>query len=65
MINKYYIMDLNENKSMVQYLLKKGVDVFLISWIKCDLKIILQTLLPNVKKPLLVKMIDVSPSQNI
>ena len=31
-INKFYILDLNEKKSMVRYLLKKGFSVFVISW---------------------------------
>lgn len=31
-INKYYILDLNKNKSFVQYCLHKGIDVFMISW---------------------------------
>jgi len=31
-INKYYIMDLNEKKSMIGYLLEQNQNVFLISW---------------------------------
>ncbi|HCU06677.1 MAG TPA: hypothetical protein DIC42_03735 [Holosporales bacterium] len=31
-INKYYILDLNKKKSFVQYCLRKGIDVFMISW---------------------------------
>jgi polyhydroxyalkanoate synthase len=31
-INKFYILDLNEKKSMVRYLLKQGFSVFAISW---------------------------------
>ena len=30
-INKFYILDLNEKKSMVRYLLKQGFSVFVIS----------------------------------
>jgi polyhydroxyalkanoate synthase subunit PhaC len=31
-INKYYILDLNEKKSMVRFLLAEGFSVFTISW---------------------------------
>ncbi len=31
-INKYYIMDLTPEKSMIRYLLQKGQQVFIISW---------------------------------
>ncbi len=31
-INKFYIMDLNEKKSMIRYLLEKKHNTFLISW---------------------------------
>lgn len=31
-VNKFYIFDLNEKKSMVRYLLEQGQSVFMISW---------------------------------
>lgn len=31
-VNKFYIFDLNEKKSMVRYLLEQGQTVFMISW---------------------------------
>jgi len=31
-INKFYVLDLTPKKSMVQYLLKQGFDVFIVSW---------------------------------
>jgi len=31
-INKFYILDLNEKKSMVRYLLRQGYSVFVVSW---------------------------------
>ncbi len=31
-INKFYILDLNERKSMVRYLLDQGLDVYITSW---------------------------------
>ncbi len=31
-INKYYIFDLAENKSYIQYCLKNGLQVFVVSW---------------------------------
>lgn len=35
-VNKFYIMDLEEKKSLVRYLLDQGLPVFLISWKNAD-----------------------------
>ncbi len=35
-INKYYILDLNEKKSFVKWLLDKGYSVFVVSWVNPD-----------------------------
>lgn len=32
LINRYYIMDLSENKSFVRFLLEKGFDVYMVDW---------------------------------
>jgi len=38
-INKYYVLDLDERKSMIRWLLEQGYAVFVISWINPDIEL--------------------------
>ncbi len=42
-INKYYILDLNEKKSFVKWLLDKGYSVFVVSWVNPDAELAKKT----------------------
>jgi polyhydroxyalkanoate synthase len=38
-INKYYILDLNPQKSMIKYLTDQGFTVFIVSWVNPDARL--------------------------
>jgi polyhydroxyalkanoate synthase len=42
-INKFYILDLNEQKSFIQWVVSRGVTVFVISWVNPDARLATKT----------------------
>jgi polyhydroxyalkanoate synthase len=42
-INKYYILDLSEEKSCIKWMLEQGYNVFMVSWVNPDKKLAAKT----------------------